>query len=138
MKRILIFICLLATIGSTFAVDCKSNEHCCLRTRFHPGCRRCCSDRDDPDWTKSVDCKTDEHCCVNNAAGGCAECCPNIPMGWNWDRDDMNEVNEVKERDDPDWTKPVNCRPSEHCCRKSAAGGCAKCCPNKIQMGYPF
>ena len=115
MKRILIFICLLATIGSTFAVDCKSNEHCCLRTRFHPGCRRCCSDRDDPDWTKSVDCKADEHCCVNNAAGGCAECCPNkldIPMSWNWDRDDMNEVNEAKERDDPDWTKPVNCRPS--------------------------
>jgi len=158
MKRILIFICLLATIRSSFAEDCKSDEYCCLRTRFRPGCARCCKagDRDDPDWTKPVDCKTDEHCCVKSAAGGCAVCCPNkLDIGHILEvfkgimdklpkelgapygslRDAMKEMNGMKERDDPDWTKPVDCKLSEHCCRKSAAGGCAKCCPNKIQMG---
>jgi len=140
MKRILIFICILATIGSIFAEDCKSDERCCLKTRFHPGCRRCCKagERDDPDWTKPVDCKTDERCCLKSAAGGCAKCCPNkldIPMGYPYKRDDMGEMNGMKQRDDPDWTKPDECKASEHCCRKSAAGGCAKCCPNKIQFG---
>ena len=88
MKKILIFICVLATIGSIFAIDCKLDERCCLRTRFHPGCRRCCK------------------------AG---------------ERDDMSEMNGMKQRDDPDWTRPVKRKASEHCCRKSAAGGCAKC-----------
>ena len=146
MKRILIVVCLLAIMGSTFASDCKSDEYCCLRTRFR-FCALCCKagDRDDPDWTKPVDCKTDEHCCVKSAAGGCAVCCPNkIDIGhilaiFKGIKDKlpelMNEMNGMKERDDPDWTKPVDCKLSEHCCRKSAAGGCAKCCPNKIQMG---
>jgi len=118
MKRILIVVCLLAIMGSTFAEDCKSDERCCVRTRFHPGCRRCCKvgDRNDPDSTKPVDCKTDEHCCIKSAAGGCAVCCPNkIDIGhiltiFKGIKDKlpeiMNEMNEMKERNDPDWTKP--------------------------------
>merc|ERR1712135_150107 len=96
MKKTLIFICVLATIGSSFAVDCKPDEHCCLRS----------------------------------AAGECAECCPNkldIPMGYPYKRDDMGEMNGMKQRDNPDWTKPDECKASEHCCRKSAADVCAKC-----------
>ena len=58
MKRMVMFICIIASIGSNFAEDCTS----------------------------------DERCCVKSAAGGCAECCPNK-------LDDMNEVNEMKERD---------------------------------------
>ena len=109
MKTIVIFICFLATIGSTFAEDCRSDERCCLRSRFYPGCRKCCKadEREDPDLTKPVDCKTDEHCCVKSAEGGCAGCCPNkldIRMGRNV-RADMNEMNEMKETDDPDWTQ---------------------------------
>merc|ERR1712133_219950 len=51
----------------------------------------------------------------------------------------LNEMNEMKQRNDPDWTEPVECKPSEHCCLKSAAGGFAKCCPNRIQMGaWPY
>merc|ERR1712126_339412 len=30
----------------------------------------------------------------------------------------MNEMNEMKQRNDPDWTEPVECKPSEHCCLK--------------------
>ena len=119
IKRMLIFICLIAYIGSTFA-----------EVQF--------GGRNDTDSTKPVDCKTDEHCCLKSAAGGCAKCCPNkldIPMGYPYKRDDMGEMNGMKQRDDPDWTKPDECKASEHCCRKSAAGGCAKCCPNKIQFG---
>merc|ERR1712224_379820 len=114
MKRILIVVCLLAIMGSTFAEDCKSDERYCVRTRFHPGCRRCCKvgDRNDPDSTKPVDCKTDEHCCVKSAAGGCSVCCPNkIDIGHILDifkgikdklPEIMNQMKEMKERDDPD------------------------------------
>ena len=83
MKRMLLFICLIACIGSNFAEDCTS----------------------------------DERCCVKSAAGGCAVCCPNkIDIGhilaiFKGIKDKlpelMNEMNGMKERDDPDWTKPV-------------------------------
>jgi len=82
MRRMLIFIYLIASIGSTFA-----------EVQF--------GGRNDPDWTKTVDCKTDEHCCLKSAAGGCAECCPNkldILMGHPYERYDINKKNERKER----------------------------------------
>ena len=82
MKRMLIFICLIASIGSTVA-----------EVQF--------GGKNDPDWSTPVDCKTDEHCCLKSAAGGCAECCPNklhIPMKHPLERDDINKMNERKGR----------------------------------------
>ena len=146
------FICLIASIGSTFAENCKPGEICCdVQSRFRwmdpRGCAKCCKvqlpgakaiakawtklvdgmnemgemkQRDDPDWTKLPGAKA-------------------IAKAWTKLVDILNEMGEMKQRDDPDGTKPVECKPSEHCCRKSAAGGCAKCCPNRIQMGaWPF
>jgi len=118
MKRMLMFICLIASIGSTFAENCKPGEICCdVQSRFHMYNPRGCA-----------------KCCKVQLPGAKA-----IAKAWAKLVDGMNEMNEMKQRNDPDWTIPVECKPSEHCCRKSAAGGCAKCCPNRIQMGaWPY
>ena len=111
------FICLIASIGSTFAENCKLGEICCdVQSRVQPH-----------RWLYSRECAK---CCKVQLPGAKA-----IAKAWTKLVDILNEMGEMKQRDDPDGTKPVECKPSEHCCRKSAAGGCAKCCPNKIQFG---
>ena len=89
VKKMLIFICLIASIGSTFPEVLP--------------------------FTKPVDCKSDEHCCVKSAASGCAECCPNkldIAIRHPNKRDDMIEINERKEKD---YCYHHNCCPSKQC-----------------------
>ena len=104
MKRILIVICILASIGSIFAQDrwdevpgayrgfCNERDqagNCIQRCRYTIFGILCWEGTegsnvakgiDDRSWfkyLKSVECKTNEHCCVKFSAGlGCAKCCP--------------------------------------------------------------
>ena len=99
MKRILIVICILASIGSIFAQDrwdeymgfCNERDqagNCIERCRYTIFGILCWEGTDgdvyeigDRQWSQwgSVECKTNEHCCVKFkwfAGVGCAKCCP--------------------------------------------------------------